>query len=101
MLLEQGFMYLNLENIWGECYENNPALDFWQRLIKKYIPQQGFIWLDCTKYYQGKYWDSLWFNFEKKEWIKRGNSEDDGLRADTLIVDECCKEENKNVTNNT
>ncbi|MDD5220903.1 MAG: GNAT family N-acetyltransferase, partial [Candidatus Bipolaricaulis sp.] len=25
LLLEQGFMYLNLENIWGECYKSNKA----------------------------------------------------------------------------
>jgi RimJ/RimL family protein N-acetyltransferase len=101
LLLEQGFMYLNMENIWGECYENNPALNFWQRLIGRYNSNEDFTWLDCTKYYQGKYWDSLWFNFEKEEWTKRKNVEDSGLRADLIILDELSEEAKNYVKNNT
>ena len=29
--MEKGFMYLNLENIWGECYICNPAINFWHK----------------------------------------------------------------------
>jgi RimJ/RimL family protein N-acetyltransferase len=98
LLLEQGFMYLNMENIWGECYENNPAIDFWMKITNKYnsgrIPQ----WLDCTKYYAGKYWDSLWFNIERTEWI---NGKNDSLKPETIIIDDVIGEENKNVKNNT
>jgi len=70
LLLEQGFMYMNLDNIYGECYENNPAIEFWKKVIKKYSPDYEPIWLDCTKYYDGQYWDSLWFNIEKTDYLK-------------------------------
>lgn len=101
MLLEQGFIYLNLENIWGECYECNPLLYFWTKLISKYDHVNSFKWLDCTKYYQGKYWDSLWFNFEKEKWLRFRN---DGLRSDSIVFDELSeinKEDDNHVKNNT
>lgn len=90
LLLEQGFFFLNLENVWGECYENNPALDFWMKITSRYNPGQKQCWLDCTKYYAGKYWDSFWFNIEKKEWVK---SKVNGLKPDMIIIDEFHKEE--------
>jgi RimJ/RimL family protein N-acetyltransferase len=68
LLLEQGFMYLNLENIWGECYECNKSYGFWDKIIKKYncihIP------LPDKKYWNGIYWNALYFNFNKGDWKK-------------------------------
>lgn len=92
LLLEQGFMYLNLENIWGEVYENNPAIEFWKKIIKKYSPDYEPIWLDCMKYYNGQYWDGLWFNVEKIDYLK-ATKPTMGACADTVIFDECCGEE--------
>jgi RimJ/RimL family protein N-acetyltransferase len=90
LLLEQGFMYLNLENIWGECYENNPSIDFWMKITSKHNPRQIPQWMDCTKYYAGKYWDSFLFNIEKEKWIE---GETDGLTPEITIIDELHKEE--------
>jgi hypothetical protein len=98
LLLDQGFNHLNLENIWGECYENNPALDFWMKIIEKHSPCKNAIWLACTKYYEGKYWDSIWFNFEKDEWLR---SKRNGLRTDLMVNDEFNEEDKNNVKNNT
>jgi RimJ/RimL family protein N-acetyltransferase len=62
-LLEEGFWRLNFDNIYGECYMCNPAISFWKRLIEKYSARTAF--LPNRKYYNGRYWDSLYFNFER------------------------------------
>lgn len=68
LLLDQGFNYLNLENIYGECYECNPALGFWHKMANKYADKYNPkpVWLANRKYWQGKYYDSLYVNFEKE-----------------------------------
>jgi len=69
LLLEQGFMYMNLENIWGEVYTCNPnGMVFWERIVKKY--NGSYALLEKTKYYNGKYWNSLWFNITKEGYKK-------------------------------
>lgn len=66
LLLKQGFNYLNLENIWGECYENNPAITFWQKII---IVHNGYgTAIPCTKYFNGEYFGSLHFTLFKNNW---------------------------------
>lgn len=68
LLLNQGFDYLNLENIYAECYTCNPALSFWHKMTSKYIDKYNpkTAWLAKRKYWQGKYFDSLYINFEKE-----------------------------------
>ncbi|MFH1761121.1 MAG: GNAT family N-acetyltransferase [bacterium] len=69
LLLEQGFMHMNLENIWGEVYTCNiNGMVFWERLVKKYNGNDAF--LKNTKYYNGRYWNSLWFNIAREDYIK-------------------------------
>lgn len=68
LLLEQGFMYLNLENIWGEVYSCNEATAFWAKILKKYNGDCAI--LPRTKYWDGKYYDSAFFNIKKEEWLK-------------------------------
>ena len=63
LLLDQGFNYLNLENIWGECYKCNPALSFWRKICGKYIGYTTI--LPKRKYWEGTYHDSLYFNINK------------------------------------
>jgi len=67
ILLEKGFYELNLENIWGVCYECNPALVFWERQINKYNGQTAVF--PNMKYYQGKYWRGLYFNIERSRHV--------------------------------
>jgi RimJ/RimL family protein N-acetyltransferase len=61
LLLNKGFGELNLDNIYGECYTCNPYLDFWYKMIEKY--KGYFVKLEHTKFWNGSYYDSLWFNF--------------------------------------
>lgn len=64
-LLRTGFNELRLENIYGECYCCNPCLNFWLRTIKKYDEYQ--VILPCRKYLDNKYYDSIYFNFNKNK----------------------------------
>jgi len=63
LLLDQGFNYLNLENIFGECYECNPAVKFWEKVAAKYSGTTTV--LPGRKYWQGRYYDSLYFSINK------------------------------------
>lgn len=64
LLLDQGFNYMNLENIYGEVYYcNELGVEFWKKMIKKYTGES--VIKPRVKYYKGKYWDSLYFNFYK------------------------------------
>ena len=69
LLLNQGFDYLNLENIFGECYLSNPAVKFWEKNIEKYSGTKTI--LPNRKYWEGEYWDSLYFNFNKSDYKGR------------------------------
>ena len=62
LLLEQAFAFMGLQNIYGECYECNPAVSFWRKMIPTYtttLPQR--------KLWRGKYYDSLYFSFMRGE----------------------------------
>ncbi len=62
LLLEQAFAFMGLCNIYGECYECNPAVSFWRKMIPTYtttLPQR--------KLWRGKYYDSLYFSFMRGE----------------------------------
>jgi len=64
LLLEKGFDYMNLENIYAECYTCNPALDFWDKMRMKYRGSDRT--LPNRKYWAGRYYDSIYFNFNKR-----------------------------------
>ena len=61
MLLEKGFYELNLENIYGECYENSAHIGFWENYCE--LKQVEVYPLPNRKFYNGKYYDSIYFNF--------------------------------------
>jgi len=63
-LLTFGFNNLNLENIFGECYECSPHVGFWEKMIKKFHGQKTILY--NRKYYNLKYYNSLYFNFNKQ-----------------------------------
>jgi RimJ/RimL family protein N-acetyltransferase len=64
-LLTWGFNTENLQNIYGECYLSNMAVDFWHRMVEKYHGYETAF--PNTKYYRGVYWDSRLFNFNKED----------------------------------
>lgn len=61
-ILQYAFNYLNLENVWGECYLCG-NVSFWQRIIEKHKAFHTKI--PNRKYYNGLYFSSLYFNFNK------------------------------------
>ena len=63
LLLDQAFNYLNLKTVFGECYKSNPAWRFWQKLNNAYLTD-----LPKRKYFDGKYWDSLYFSIDKESY---------------------------------
>ena len=64
LLIHQGFSFMNLENIYGECYECNPkGISFWLKMIEKY--EADVVWKPYVKYYNGTYWRSMYFNFNR------------------------------------
>lgn len=66
-LLRWGFNTENIENIWGECYLCNMAVDFWHNMVVKH---RGFkTVMEKTKFYKGSYWDSMMFNFNRERWM--------------------------------
>ncbi|OFW61749.1 MAG: hypothetical protein A2Z35_05825 [Actinobacteria bacterium RBG_19FT_COMBO_36_27] len=62
LLLEKGFDHLNLASIYGECYECNSAIPFWEKQIDKYKAYKTK--LPNKKYYKGEHHDSIYFNFD-------------------------------------
>ncbi len=60
LILHEGFCNMNLANIYGECYECNPAAKFWAKVCRKY--EAYTTALPQRKYWNGKYYDSLYFN---------------------------------------
>ncbi|MFA5715599.1 MAG: GNAT family protein [Candidatus Paceibacterota bacterium] len=68
LILEKGFDFLNLENIFGECYECSPYLSIWEEICGKYNAR--CCYLPSRKYWQGKYHNSLYFNVNRKDWKK-------------------------------
>ena len=61
LLLKEGFERMNLDNIWGESYTCNPSLPFWVDICHdKGIP---ITELQRTKYVNGVYYNSIYFNF--------------------------------------
>ena len=68
LLLEQGFLYMRLDEIWGECYVCNPALKFWHRMVDKYHAKTAI--LPRRKYWNGSKFDSFYFSISKEVYMK-------------------------------
>jgi len=63
-LLKEGFGNLRLDNIFGECYYCG-ALSFWRKIAGMYGAYTTS--LPNRKYYNGRFWDSYYFNIYKQE----------------------------------
>lgn len=62
LIIDYGFSYLNLNFIYGEVFKCANH-GFWQRLIDLYHADSTI--LTARKYYNGQYWDSLYFTFNR------------------------------------
>jgi RimJ/RimL family protein N-acetyltransferase len=63
LLLDNAFNRLNLQTVFGECYESNPAATFWAEITEKYNGYRTS--LPNRKYWDGRYWDSLYFSIDR------------------------------------
>ena len=63
-ILQYAFNSLNLNCVFGECYESNEnAVRFWRKITEQ---REGYTTaLPCRKYINGKYASSLYFSIEK------------------------------------
>jgi len=75
LLLDMSFNYLNLKTVFGECYSNNPAKEFWLKISKKY--NAVIVTLPNRKFWEGRYHDSIYFSIDRDTFKK--------LNAGTLI----------------
>ena len=60
LVLEQAFMYMRLHQVYGEVYFSNPGIDFWRRVVDNYGGYSTV--LPDRKWWDGKYWKSLYFS---------------------------------------
>jgi RimJ/RimL family protein N-acetyltransferase len=66
LLLHEGFMNMNLENIYTEVYECSPYNKFWMQQANKYNSRLAI--LPNRKYWNGLYYDSEYINFNKERY---------------------------------
>lgn len=69
LVLDKAFNYLNLKTVFGECYFCNKALAFWKDITAKYNGTMTI--LPNRKFWNGKYYDSLYFSIDKKDYAKQ------------------------------
>lgn len=78
LLLDQAFNCLNLQTVFGECYMCNDAWRFWQEITTKHRGKKQTtinLTLPNRKYWQGKYYSSLYFSIDKEDFnAKKSNT---------------------------
>lgn len=65
LLMDYGFSEMNLNKIWGECYDNNNAIELYKKV--------GFVVEGIIRdsyFHGGKYGNSYIFSILEKEWRK-------------------------------
>jgi RimJ/RimL family protein N-acetyltransferase len=72
LLLHEGFMSMNLENIYTEVYAYNSNMPFWTDVVIKYNCITAF--LPDRKYYNGLYYTSTYININKGAYTKNENT---------------------------
>lgn len=63
--LREGFGYLRLDTICGECYLCNAAHTFWEGIAQEWGGTQRI--LRRRKRWDGKLWDSVYFDWAKED----------------------------------
>ncbi|MHC4160135.1 MAG: GNAT family N-acetyltransferase [Planctomycetota bacterium] len=70
LILDYAFNYLGLKTVCGECYCCNPAFAFWQKIYPKYSANPTWRYLPNKKYWDGKFYDSFYFSFDREDYAK-------------------------------
>jgi RimJ/RimL family protein N-acetyltransferase len=60
MVLKQAFDYMGLSTVYGECYECNPAIEFWKKVTDRHGGYYTLI--PRRKRWQGQLYDALHFS---------------------------------------
>ena len=60
-IINTAFNDLNLHTVYAECYQNNPAVKFWDRVFAN----QYKTILPNRKYDYGRYYDSVYYSWSK------------------------------------
>ena len=60
MVIEQAFDNMGLSTVYGECYECNPAVEFWKKITDKHGGYYTMI--PRRKRWQGQLYDALHFS---------------------------------------
>lgn len=68
ILLNKAFNEMRLSNIYGEVYECNKNIGFWKKIIKLLNAYKTI--LPQRKFYNGKFYDSLYFNIDCNNYKK-------------------------------
>lgn len=74
LILEWAFKNMNLHQVWGEAYYCNPkGISFWEKIVDRYNQRYNQInfkafktLLPARKYWNGIYWQSLYFSIIKE-----------------------------------
>ena len=66
LFLEQAFYFMGLRSVWGEVYKCG-NVGFWEKLCQKYNAYTTDI--KYRKYFNGIYYDSMYFCFAKEDFI--------------------------------
>jgi hypothetical protein len=74
LLLYEGFMNMSLENIYAEVYECNPCLRFWESVYSRYNGSLNMSILPERKYYNGKFYNSIYVNINKGAFLRYENT---------------------------
>jgi GNAT superfamily N-acetyltransferase len=61
-ILDYAFRYLNLENVFAECYMCG-NVRFWEKIVDEI--GASYACLESRKFYSGQYWNSLYINFNR------------------------------------
>ena len=69
LLLDEGFKRMNLQTIFGECYQvNESGCKFWENIVTTY---NGYMCvLPKRKFWNGQFWDSMYFSIDTEEFRK-------------------------------
>jgi RimJ/RimL family protein N-acetyltransferase len=65
-IIDVAYDNLNLYTVYAECYTNNPAVGFWDKLFTQYGGNR--VILSNRKFCDGKFYDSVYFSASNAAW---------------------------------
>jgi len=73
LLLQEGFLHVGLQTIWGECYHcNQGAVEFWRLIWSGYQRDRGksgSVTIPNRKFHDGQFWPAELFSIDADDWL--------------------------------